>query len=154
MIPEVCEGVVQFDQCTELFEDPEDDDEKPLLPAGPSKRKDEPGKVRRRNSTSHTSTGLQLHTTCCHAFLPNSLLDSFGLLPCPTSRAPLFPLPLLWTQLPARMATDKSSCSCSPFLPTSCWASYRPTPHKDSGRTLGKGFRHCATFEWCGSHMG
>ena len=46
MIPEVRVGVVQFDQCAELFEDPEDDDEKPLIPAGPYSRKDETGKVR------------------------------------------------------------------------------------------------------------
>ena len=45
MIPEVREGVVQFDQCAELFEDPEEDDEKPLLPAGPYNRKEEPGEV-------------------------------------------------------------------------------------------------------------
>ena len=56
MIPEVREGVVQFDQCAELFEDPEDDDEKPLLPAGPSNRKDETGEVRGQYSINHPST--------------------------------------------------------------------------------------------------
>lgn len=85
MIPEVREGVVQFDQCAELFEDPEDDDEKPLLPAGPTNRKDEPIEVRRHNSTSCPSMGPPPHPTpphptsfsyistqcvCCHAFHP------------------------------------------------------------------------------------
>ena len=56
MIPEVREGVVQFDQCAELFEDPEDDDEKPLLPAGPSNRKDETGEVRGQYFINHPLT--------------------------------------------------------------------------------------------------
>lgn len=65
MIPEVREGVVQFDQCAELFEDPEDDDEKPLLPAGPSNRKDETGEVRGQHSTSYhlTMTPTPPHPT-------------------------------------------------------------------------------------------
>ena len=117
MIPEVREGVVQFDQCAELFEDPEDDDEKPLLPAGPANRKDEPIEVRRHSSTSCPSMGPPPHPTSFHASPHNVSVvmhstkftcDSCGLLSCPAPRAPPSPPPPLRTRLTARTATDES----------------------------------------------
>ena len=113
MIPEVREGVVQFDQCAELFEDPEDDDEKPLLPAGPSNRKDDTGEVRGQRPTNHpsTTTPTPPHSICCHSFSPHLLVIHMVYFPAPPHphpRARPSPPPLLRTRLIARTATDGS----------------------------------------------
>lgn len=98
MIPEVREGVVQFDQCAELFEDPEDDDEKPLLPAGPSNRKDETGEVRGQRLTNHPSTTTPTPPHLLSFILTTLACDPHGIL-APTCCPPL-PPPELARPLP------------------------------------------------------
>ena len=97
MIPEVREGVVQFDQCAELFEDPEDDDEKPLLPAGPSNRKDETGEVRGQYFINHPLTMIPTPPHLLSFILTTLACDPHGILASPRCPPPpelARPLPL------------------------------------------------------------